>query len=217
MAAVLILTIAIGLPAGALVNVLADRVPVGSGASSPWRIPGRRVFVAIATPALVAATGLRFGTSSSLPAFVVFDVGLIALAIVDTEHHLLPKRIVYPCLAGVASLLIAATFAAGDPCRLAVAVAAGVVTWLVFAGLHLVQPSAMGFGDVRLAAVIGLALGWLDATLPAVAVLVGCVTGVAAWSALRVAGRVTRSTPLPFGTFLALGSFVAVLATSPAP
>lgn len=200
----------LGIPAAPLVNVLADRVVATPGASGrPGK--GRRGLVAVVLPALFALTGLRFGARWSLPAFIVLETGLIALAVADAEHLVLPKRLIHPCLVGVFTLLVVA--AAGDDrwARLGQATAAGVATWAVFAAIHLARPADLGFGDVRLAGLLGLGLGWLSPILPAVGVFVGCVAAGMAWALLRVAGRVSRNTPLPFGTFLAVGAILAVL------
>jgi prepilin signal peptidase PulO-like enzyme (type II secretory pathway) len=68
----------------------------------------------------------------------------------------------------------------------------------------------MAFGDVRLAAVIGLGLGWLGARIALLgfflAFLLGSVIGVV----LILAKKIQRQAPIPFGVFLAAGAFLAV-------
>jgi leader peptidase (prepilin peptidase)/N-methyltransferase len=81
--------------------------------------------------------------------------------------------------------------------------------------VHLISPRGMGFGDVKLAAVMGLYLGWLApdyagaAYIVLWAMLIGFLAGSVMGIAMLMARR--RSTPIPFGPFLALGTITVVL------
>ena len=169
-------------------------------------------------PAIEALTGLlfglvaaRFGASWSLPAELIFVGALIALAAIDLERYLLPRAIVYPAGALTLIALIVAAAARGEWHRLGVATACAAAAFAVFFAINFVRPAWMGFGDVRLSALIGLALGWLGAWVVVVgfmaANLLGAVTGVV----LIAQGRAGRRTALPYGVFLAAGSVFAVL------
>src|SRR5437879_5667724 len=145
-----------------------DNVPVVSwlalrgrcrtcGEPSSVRYP----LVELATGGLFVAAGLRFGADWALPAFLVFFASLLAVSLIDLEHYIIPNRIVYPTLfAGVALLFLAAA-ADGNWKALERSVIGAAGFWGVLLVVHLVSPRGMGFGDVRLAAVLGLFLGWL--------------------------------------------------------
>jgi leader peptidase (prepilin peptidase) / N-methyltransferase len=120
----------------------------------------------------------RLGLSPELPAVLAFIFGGVLLAVIDWKVERLPTRIVYLTLAGVGAGLIFASLVEWDWVPLATAVAGGLLfanafflIWLFttkFAGMMV-----LGFGDVRLAAVLGLLLGWYG--LPYV--LYGAIAG----------------------------------------
>ena len=120
----------------------------------------------------------RLGLSPELPAVLAFIFGGVLLAAIDWKVQRLPTRIVYLTLAGVGAGLIFASLVEWDWVPLATAVAGGLLfanafflIWLFttkFAGMMV-----LGFGDVRLAAVLGLLLGWYG--LPYV--LYGAIAG----------------------------------------
>jgi leader peptidase (prepilin peptidase)/N-methyltransferase len=199
-----------------------DNVPVlswivlrGRCRSCRTGISARYAIVEILTALLFAATAARFGANWVLPALLVFTAGLIALAFTDLDHHLLPVKIVYPVLLMVGALLVAASYATHDWHRLVVAAASGLVWFLVFFALNAVSPRFLGFGDVRLAFVLGLALGWLGVGYVLVGFYAANVVGAVVGLSLIGTKRIGRSTPIPYGVFLAIGAFVALFAGAP--
>jgi leader peptidase (prepilin peptidase)/N-methyltransferase len=143
---------------------------------------------------------------------LVFLAGLLALACIDLEHMVLPKAIIYPTLAMLAALLILAAWATGDWRRLLIASLCAVAWFIIFFALNFASPRLLGFGDVRLAPVLGLGLGWFGIRYVILgffaANLIGAVTGIA----LIAAKRMSRDQPIPYGVFLALGAALAVYA-----
>jgi leader peptidase (prepilin peptidase)/N-methyltransferase len=164
---------------------------------------------------LFVGAALRFGTTWDLPAFLVVLAGLLALAFTDLEHFLLPIRIVYPVLAMEAALLLLAAAATGQWSRLEVAAVTGAVASASFFAIHFLNPKWMGFGDVRLAGVIGLALGWLGAAIALLGIFLGFLLGSIVGVALILTKRIDAKAHIPFGVFLALGAFIAVYAGHP--
>ena len=77
--------------------------------------------------------------------------------------------------------------------------------------LALVYPAGMGFGDVKLAGVLGLFLGWLGWGELAVGAFLGFLIGAVAGIGLIVAGRAGRKTAIPFGPYMLAGALIAVL------
>ena len=161
---------------------------------------------------LFASIAARFGFHWDLPAFLALGAGLLALSCIDVELMLLPKKIVYPLTIVVAALLLVAAAATGQWHHYVVGVLSAVVWFAVFYLMNLVSPRLLGFGDVRLALVLGLSLGWLGVGYVLLgffgANLIGAVIGVT----LIVTKHVDRQSRIPYGVFLALGWGVAVLA-----
>jgi leader peptidase (prepilin peptidase)/N-methyltransferase len=160
-----------------------------------------------------------------LAACLYFAVMAVRLTVIDVRHHLLPNRIVFPSYAVAGVLLLAAAAAAGAgtgeaafagtvPALFAVparVVAGAVLLWLFYFVLRLVYPPGMGFGDVKLAGVLGMYLGYLGwGHLFAGTFLAFLLGGL--WSiALLVARRGTLKSSIPFGPFMLAGAAAAML------
>lgn len=159
---------------------------------------------------LFAATAARFGYQWELPAFLALFGGLLALSAIDVIHLLLPKKLVYPVTVLVAVLLLIAAVATRQWHSYLVGVACAVGWFVVFFAINLASPRILGFGDVRLSAVLGLSLGWLGVGYVVLgffaANLVGAIVGIA----LIVSRRMTRRDRMPYGVFLALGCAISV-------
>jgi leader peptidase (prepilin peptidase)/N-methyltransferase len=167
------------------------------------------------TAILFALAAVRLGPSWSLPGELVFVAGAIALAAVDLERYLLPRAILYPTLVLVAVALVAAAAGTGRWGRLGIAIACGAGAFAVFFGIHFARPAWLGFGDVRLVALLGLALGWMGPWYVVIGFMAANLAGAALGVALMLAGRATRTTPLPYGVFLGAGSILALLVGAP--
>jgi leader peptidase (prepilin peptidase)/N-methyltransferase len=167
------------------------------------------------TAVLFILAAVRLGWSPTLPAVLVFFAGLVALAACDLEHYLLPRKIVYPTgiLAGGALLVAAAD--TGQWHRITVAAVCAAVAFALFFAINFVNPRWLGFGDVRLMAVIGLVLGWFGPLYLLVALLAANASGLVVIVGLMAAGRAQRDTPIPYGVFLAAGAILAVLVGGP--
>jgi len=208
----------LGLAVGALLPVVTERVPERvplrrrpfPEIRSSLATTGGRVLV-VGTGALFAAIGLRYGDSWALPAFLLFAAALVALSVIDLQHFLLPNRIIYPVTGASLVLLAAAAVAADDPDALWRCLACAVGAFAVFLVLHLASPRAMGFGDVRLAFLLGLVLGWLGAGEVVLGLLLGFVYGAVLGVVLLATGRRSRHDHIPFGPFLAAGALTALL------
>ena len=168
--------------------------------------------VELACGALFAGTAARFGVDWSLPAFLVLFAGLLALSVIDVERLILPKAIVWPLSVAVAALLVVAAAATGEWHDLLEGAVCAAGWFVVFYAMFAVSPRLLGFGDVRLAPVLGLALGWLGWRYVLLgffaANLIGAVIGIA----LIASHRMSRRQQVPYGVFLAAGCAVAVFA-----
>ena len=166
------------------------------------RIPIRYPAVELATALLVAGCVVRFGLSlDALVAAFVCAV-LVAISATDLEHRIVPNRIVVPAAAVV---LVAQTALHPSP-EWAVG-ALGASGFLLLAALF--YPAGMGMGDVKLALLMGAALG----RVVPVALLVGMVAALVPSLALFARhGAGARKMGIPLAPFLALGTVVALFA-----
>lgn len=168
--------------------------------------------VELAVAVLFSATALRVGYRADLPALLILIAGLFALAMIDLEFLILPKRIVYTVLALQLVALLGAAVDHGQWHRLAISLIVGATWFVLFFTMNAVSPRALGFGDVRLSLVLGVGLGWLGVGYAILGFFVANLVGVAAGLALIVAKRIERRQPIPYGVFLAVGAYVAIFA-----
>lgn len=199
-----------------------DNVPVlswlllrGRCRSCGTAISARYPLVELLTAALFAAVALRFPDDAELPAFLVLTAGLIALSAVDFERFLLPNRIVYPTLGLTSGLLVVAAAVDGDWRSLRDAAVGGALGFSLLFVIHLVSPKGMGFGDVRLAGLLGVALGWLSVGHVFVGLFLGFLLASVLGVGLIVLRLRSRRDRLPFGPFLVAGTLAAVFLGRP--
>jgi leader peptidase (prepilin peptidase)/N-methyltransferase len=168
------------------------RAPIG------WRHPA----VEAATGVLIAACLLAFGPTLHAAAGAVFCAALVVVTATDLERRIVPNRVVLPAAGIVLALQLAR-----DPSIEWPLAGLGASGFLLVAALA--YPGGMGMGDVKLALLMGVALG---RTVP-VALMVGMVAALLP-SAVLIAkhGRSGRKLAIPFAPFLALGGLVALFA-----
>jgi leader peptidase (prepilin peptidase) / N-methyltransferase len=156
--------------------------------------------VELATALLVAACVLDFGLSGQMVVAAFFCAVLVAVTATDLTHRIIPNRIVVPA---AAVILVAQTALEPSPQWTLGALGASA---FLFAAV-VAYPAGMGMGDVKLALVMGAALG---KTVP-VALMIGMLTAlIPAAILLARHGQAARKMGIPFGPFLALGSVVAL-------
>ena len=179
--------------------------------SHPWR----PVALGVVSAVVLGAFAARFGDDVVLAAYAVFGLSLVAMSAVDFERQIIPNRLVYSTLAVMVPLFVVAAAVDDKWGLLARAAIAGAAGFTAFLAVHLAVPRGMGFGDVRLAGVVGFAMGWLGLGHAFVgffaAFLLGALVGIGAM-AVSGAGRKTK---IPFGPFLAAGAVVTILWGNP--
>jgi leader peptidase (prepilin peptidase) / N-methyltransferase len=213
-AAVVAVCAGAGLLVGLGLEVVVDRVPQReplNGWSRRDLNPGRAALLAAVTVALFVGLAVRYDDSWVLPAFLVLVAGLVALSVIDLEHFLLPNRIVYPLAVGTLALLALAAVGDDAWASFGRAVLGGVAATVTLGALHLVSPRSMGFGDVKLAFVLGLVLGWLGWSELVLGLFCGFLAGAVVGIALIALRHRGRKDHLPFGPFLAFGTMVVLL------
>ncbi|MBB2902841.1 leader peptidase (prepilin peptidase)/N-methyltransferase [Kineococcus radiotolerans] len=199
-----------------------DNVPVLSWLLLRGRCRGCAEPISVRYPLVEAGTGLLFGLvtavvglSWSLPAYLYLAAIAVALALIDLDVRRLPDQIVLPSYPVAAVLLTLASWGDGDWGALLRAAVGGAALFLVYGVLFVVKPGGMGLGDVKLAGVLGLYLGWWSWGALAVggfsAFVFGGVAGVAVL-ALRGGDRKSK---IPFGPYMLGGAIFALLAAEP--
>ena len=170
----------------------------------------RYALIEVVTGLLFGGAVLRFGADPALPAYLVFFASLVAVSVIDLEHQIIPNRIVYPTIMLCLPLLALAALAEGDLDPLVRALVGAAAAWVLLFVVHLISPAGMGFGDVRLAFVLGLFLGWLSLGHVVSGVFLGFVLGAVVGLGLVLFSGRSRKDSVPFGPFLAGGAVLAV-------
>jgi leader peptidase (prepilin peptidase)/N-methyltransferase len=167
-------------------------------AAIPWRYP----LVEAVTGLLVAACVLRFGLTWDAAVGAFFCAALVAISATDAERRVIPNRVVVPA----AAVLLAANTLLHPSAEWAAA-GFGAALFLFIAALA--YPAGMGMGDVKLALLLGVAVG---RSVP-VAMMVGMVSALVPSIVLFTRhGTAARKMKIPFGPFLALGGVVGLFA-----
>jgi len=189
----------------ALISKRYPLVELGTGvffAAVSWGF-GRAIIQSPTASAAWAATLV-------LVAFLYLAAISVALAAIDLDVHKLPNAIVLPSyLVGVV-LLAAASSAAGDFWPL---LRAGIGLAALFAGyflMALISPAGMGLGDVKLAGVLGLYLGWLGWGALAVGAFAAFILAGVYSAVLLLRRRITRKGGIPFGPWMLAGAWLGV-------
>jgi leader peptidase (prepilin peptidase)/N-methyltransferase len=146
-----------------------------------------------------------------LVAFLWLAGASVALAVIDVEHHRLPDAIVLPSYAVGLVLLGASSALSGEWDALLRGVVGLVALFVFYLALALVKPGAMGFGDVKLAGVLGLWLGWLGWGELVVGAFAAFVLGGLFSIVLLATRRAQRTGGIPFGPWMLAGAWVGVL------
>jgi len=188
-------------------------------------VAGRYPAVELVTAALWALTAWVVGVEWLLLPRLLLVSALVVLFVIDLEHQLLPDAVTLPGIA--AGLLVSGwlppqawVWLPGDwrllqgplDAALGMLLGGGVLWGVSEAYYRLRGQEGLGFGDVKMLAMIGAFLGWQQVLVTLfLASLAGSVVGVG----LIATGRVGMQSKLPFGTFLALGALAAALAGTP--
>lgn len=171
--------------------------------------------ISLRYPAVEGLTGLlsaflawHFGWGWELAGALLFTWYLIPLTLIDLEHQLLPDQLTLSLLwAGLLASLVPVFI--DSPAAIMGAVAGYLVLWSVYQLFRILTgKEGMGYGDFKLLAAMGAWMGWK--MLPLIVLLssfVGAVVGIAL---ILFRGR-DRQTPIPFGPYLAVAGWIALL------
>ncbi len=202
--------------AGLLVPGLVARLP-GSAYDELSRRPGLGRTAVLFSALAGGLVGLVLGWVWALPVVLVVVPAGVALAVIDLHTRLLPKVVVLPLTGVVVALVALGALLEGEPDGLLRAgvglLAARSFYWLLWR----VRSSGMGFGDVRLAAPLGAALGYLGWSQLVVGLYAGFLVFGLPGLLLAVVrrDRAMLRTAYPFGPAMLTGALVGVLVGDP--
>lgn len=194
-----------GAIAGLLVGFVLRRVVLAYSRPLP-------TVVELATAAALALLAGRFAGRPELMAFCFVAMLGITLAAIDASTQRLPDRLTLP---GYPVLLILLGIAAAlrhDAWPLLGAVIGSASLAVTFLALALLRPADMGGGDIKLAGLLGLALGWLGWRTLVAGTALGFALAAVAGISLLIARRATLRTAISFGPFLVSGALLAIVA-----
>ncbi len=156
------------------------------------------------TPYLVASL-------IQLVAYLYFAAISIALLLIDLDTRRLPNVIVLPAYVVGLVMLGASAILLGDYRSLLTAVVSAAALFVFYLILALVRPGGMGFGDVKLAGVIGLFLGWIGVGSVIVGAFSAFLLGGLFSIALLLLRKAGRTTGIPFGPWMLIGAWIGVV------
>jgi len=175
------------------------------GTKISWRYPAIEAVTAL----LFVACVERFGITLETPAAMLFCCLMVALAMIDADHMILPDRITWPGIAVGIAVQLWAPLAGLVPAIAGALLGAGLLL-AVWGGWYLLRrEEGMGLGDVKMLAMVGAFLGWKGVL---VTIFFGALAGSIAGLALMRWGSLDMRSKLPFGTCLALGGLLALFA-----
>jgi leader peptidase (prepilin peptidase)/N-methyltransferase len=167
--------------------------------------------VAVTTALLFGALATRVHPGLVLAAACWLAACAVPLAFIDAAVRRLPDRLTIPAYAGTAGLLILAAAVSGHWPILLRAALGGLALAGFYLALLLISPSAMGLGDVKLAASLGTMLAWFGWRTLIAGGFAGFALAGLFGVALLLSGRATRKQHIPFGPFMILGAFLVLL------
>lgn len=175
------------------------------------RISLRPLMAELATAAVFALLAARAHSAAELAALCLLAAVGITLAFIDVTVHRLPDLLTLPAYLGVSALFLVAAAAGHQWGALLRAELAGVTLACFYAALTLI-PAGAGAGDAKLALSVGTALGWYGWPTIFTGTLYGFATAAAYGLALLAFRRgSSRHDRIPFGPFIVLGAFAAIL------
>ncbi len=173
-------------------------------------IPRRIFWVELATGLIFALLYWHYGLSAELGVMAFYACLFIIIFVIDLEQGLILNKVVYPGM--VVALLLSLYpwpwLTDSIVMRVAYAALGGGIGFALFLVIAIVSRGGMGWGDVKLAALIGLATGF---PLVLLAIIMGAIIGGIVAVVLMIAKKRKRRETIPFGPFLALAAMVTLL------
>ena len=181
------------------------------------RCPACRTRIGPHPLAAEAAAGLALAVAAAratsgweLAALAWLALIAVPLAFIDLAVHRLPDPLTAAAFTGTLALLTAAALAGHQPGHLARAAIGAAALACFYLALCLIRPGEMGLGDAKLAASIGLVLGWTSWQALLTGTFAGFALAAVYGGVLMARHQATRTSQLPLGPFILLGALVAL-------
>ena len=176
------------------------------------RIGIEPIVVELANATLFVLFALEFGAGAVVPAYCILAAALVALVWIDLREFRLPREITYTAFVLGSIALVVAALVNDEPERIWQAYLGAGIALAIMGGIYLASRGGMGEGDVRLAPLLGLYLGYLNPGIVPIGLFLGFLLGAVVGVAAMATGKAGRRSALPFGPFLAAGTVIAVFA-----
>lgn len=173
-------------------------------------VSARYPTVEIATAVLFILVLARFGVTVELGAFLVLAAVALALTLIDLDTRRLPDVLTLGVVPVLVALLALSSVVSGDWSAFWRGLAGAGALFGFYFGLLVIYPSGMGFGDVKFALSLGLAMGYIGWGTLVVGAFAAFLLGGVLSIVLLALGKVTRKSGLPFGPWMALGAAVGI-------
>jgi leader peptidase (prepilin peptidase)/N-methyltransferase len=164
----------------------------------------------LATTTLFVLFGLKFGAEAVLTAFWCLAAALVALVWIDLIEFRLPREITYVAFTISLMIMMNAAVIDREYRNLRNALIGAGIALLIMGVIYVTSRGGMGDGDVRLAPLLGLHLGYLGLAIVPVGLFFGFLIGAVVGLVMMATTKAGRKTALPFGPFLAAGTVVAI-------
>jgi leader peptidase (prepilin peptidase)/N-methyltransferase len=195
-----------------------DNVPLLSWALLRGKCRDCQARISVRYPLVEAITALlfllvlwRFGLGLEFLAFAYLAALGVVLTCIDLDVRRLPNVLVLPAYAVLGVLFAAQSFVTGDWWPFVSALIGGAALFVFYLIAAIVYPGGMGFGDVKLAGVIGMALGWLGWGALIVGSFSAFLLGGLIGGLLMVSRKADRRTAIPFGPWMIAGAVVGMV------
>lgn len=172
-----------------------------------WVVPGTAVLTALTWWAIAP------DHPAVVPAVYVLAVWtMVPLAFVDLDVQRLPDAIQLPAYPSLAALLAVCSYATGEWSPFVRALLAGVALFALFLVMGILPGGGIGFGDVKLAGLLGMLLGWLSWTQVLWGTMTTFLIGGVVAVGMMTLGRKGRHDDFAYGPSMLLGAVVALVA-----
>jgi leader peptidase (prepilin peptidase)/N-methyltransferase len=169
------------------------------------------IVIELANAALYVLMAIRFDdTRAAIPAYCILTSVLLAQTWIDLQTQRLPREITYTGIMLGAITLSFAAVVIDEPERIWMMALGALIALAAMWLIYVASKGGMGDGDVRLAPLLGMYLGWLNPGIVLPGLFFGFIAGAVVGVAMMAVDRAGRRTAVPFGPFLALGTVVAI-------
>lgn len=197
---------------GAVIGYYAPQIALRT---TGLTIVDRRAVYVVVTAIGAGLTGWGVGARWTLVAWLWVALLGAILSFIDIQHHRLPDALTLPSYVVVGAALLLPALAYGQWDAYLRAWLGALAMFVGYFLLALIYPAGMGLGDVKLAGVLGLVLGYIGWPFVFVGFFAAFFVGAFVGVGLMVFGRAGRKTAIPFGPFMFVGALTALLFTAP--